>query len=328
MAQDNRINLVLDQLQISSSAKVLILNSQDPQLLQSHGHVEHQQFFKPMHQRLDAAGVTLVDAPNGPYDFVIVSTTKSKLESLGLIGLGYTQLNVGGTLIINGDKTNGIEGRFKDLRKISPVSPAISKAHGKVFWVEKSEGNSAIGDWIDHLSLLENDAGFAVTHGCFSPAQVDQGSAMLAETLPQLTGMVADFGAGWGYLAVTALANNPDISTLHLYEAYAPALSCAQHNISDARAQLHWTDVTALTGEAFDTILMNPPFHQGKRTDISLGQAFIKSSARNLAKHGQLYLVANRQLAYETTLNACFGQVETLTQAQGFKLIKATKPKA
>ena len=49
---------------------------------------------------------------------------------------------------------------------------------------------------------------------------------------------------------------------------------------------------------------MNPPFHSGQNTDISLGRAFLRAAADSLRTGGRLFMVANRQLPYEAELDA------------------------
>ena len=46
-----------------------------------------------------------------------------------------------------------------------------------------------------------------------------------------------------------------------------------------------------------------------------------------LKPKGQLWIVANRNLPYEATLEARFRQVKTVTQNGGFKVIHAQTPK-
>jgi 16S rRNA (guanine1207-N2)-methyltransferase len=71
---------------------------------------------------------------------------------------------------------------------------------------------------------------------------------------------------------------------------------------------------------------MNPPFHQGRDTDPALGQAFVRQSGRILARHGALWMVANRHLPYETALKDAFAQVEEVGGDNRFKVIRAARP--
>ena len=70
---------------------------------------------------------------------------------------------------------------------------------------------------------------------------------------------------------------------------------------------------------------MNPPFHTGKETTSSLGQAFIDKAAKILKPGGDLYLVANNHLPYEFQLKHLFSSFELVKQENGFKVIHATK---
>jgi len=70
---------------------------------------------------------------------------------------------------------------------------------------------------------------------------------------------------------------------------------------------------------------MNPPFHEGKASDQSIGQNFIKTAANSLKSGGALWMVANSQLAYESHLNNLFSEVKKTFEGQGFKVFHAVK---
>ena len=56
-----------------------------------------------------------------------------------------------------------------------------------------------------------------------------------------------------------------------------------------------------------------------------LSQRFITAAAAALKPGGRLWLVANRHLPYEQTLNDQFGEVRVAGERDGFKVIAATK---
>ena len=88
----------------------------------------------------------------------------------------------------------------------------------------------------------------------------------------------------------------------------------------------HWHDVTAGLPARYDVIVANPPFHaQGRADRPDIGRAFIAAAADALDPCGRLWLVANRHLPYEAVLDARFAEVRTVAQAQGFKVIAATR---
>ena len=87
-----------------------------------------------------------------------------------------------------------------------------------------------------------------------------------------------------------------------------------------------WADLNKPTTlKNLDFIIMNPPFHEGKSTDIGIGKAFIENAHTALKKHGELYMVANAHLPYEDTLKQTFFKLEKLFEGSGFKIYKATK---
>ena len=158
---------------------------------------------------------------------------------------------------------------------------------------------------------------------------LDPASALLSAniTVP-LKGKGADLGAGWGYLSHHALQTYPEITGLDLFEAEQISLDCAQKNIVDKRANFHWQDVRNMPAKSiYDFILMNPPFHVSRKADLAIGRDFIAQAAKLLAPKGRLWMVANKQLAYEATLNVHFNTWDYAVQTNQYKIIHARRPK-
>ena len=162
--------------------------------------------------------------------------------------------------------------------------------------------------------------------GAFSADGIDKGSALLAQHLPALAGKVADLGAGWGYLSGKVLGSDK-VTSLDMIEADHNALDAAKLNITDPRAVMHWADMARFQGGPYDAIISNPPFHTTRTPTPELGQMFISRAAELLAPKGQFWMVANRNLPYEQTLDTLFSQVDTIAQTGGFKVIRARRPK-
>ena len=135
-----------------------------------------------------------------------------------------------GPVVVDGQKTDGVDSILKAMRKRVPVSVPLSKAHGKLFSCAKSHPET-FQDWLTGPELTSG--GFWTARGVFSADGVDPASALLAETLPDHLGFqVADLGAGWGYLAAHVLTR-PEVETLHLVEADHMGLAVDLRQIID-----------------------------------------------------------------------------------------------
>jgi 16S rRNA (guanine1207-N2)-methyltransferase len=273
----------------------------------------------PRHEALRQAGWSAMTAPAGPYAAAVVIVPRSKEAARARIAAARALTE--GPIVVDGQKAEGVESLLRAVRARVPVPAALSKAHGKLFVIEG-------GDFADWTERPKHVDGFVTRPGVFSADRVDPGSALLAEALPRdLGGRVADLGAGWGYLSRAVLAS-PGVTELHVVEADATALACARENVTDPRARFHWDDATRHTSPvAYDTIVMNPPFHDGSRGVPELGRSFIRSAARLLSRQGTLWLVANRHLPYEAALAEAFAEVHEIGGDARYKLFRATRPR-
>lgn len=290
-----------------------------------------EQSFKPTHETLRQRGYTVERAlSGGGFDVGLCLLTKHKAENLANIGRAWMALRPGGLLVCAGGNTVGaasIERAFKDA--VGTVATQ-SKHHCKIFWSERGNTVPAIlADWVRAGDRQMAETGYWSQPGCYNWNKVDAGSALLADHLPaNLCGRAADLGAGWGYLSLRLLERAPAIASLDLFEAEGLALEAARANLDNlapsAKVDFHWHDVTAgLPKRAFDVVVMNPPFHAGKATDMDLGRAFITQAAQALVPGGRLLCVANRQLPYEAVLRADFRRCATIAENGLYKLFLA-----
>ncbi|MCP9482846.1 class I SAM-dependent methyltransferase [Shimia sp. CNT1-13L.2] len=274
--------------------------------------------LRPDYEAYERAGYACDVAESGHYAAALVCLPRAKKQAHDLIARAVACADV---VIVDGQKTEGSDSILKECRKRAEVAGVVAKAHGKLFWF--SGGDFA--DWV--APEWQEVDGFLTRAGVFSADGIDPASKMLAAALPAKLGRnVADLGAGWGYLSRDILSRE-SVETLYLVEADHAALDCARKNVEDARAAFHWADVTRWEARArMDSVVMNPPFHTGRSAEPALGVAFIEAAARMLAPSGQLWMVANRHLPYETALNAAFGQVEEIAGDGRFKVLHASRP--
>jgi 16S rRNA (guanine1207-N2)-methyltransferase len=276
--------------------------------------------FRPEFDAFEQAGYRVYSTAKGPFSAAWIVLPRGRDAARAMIREAASLTE--GSVIVDGAKTDGVDGLLKDLRKRANVGEVTSKAHGKIFAATNIETDG----WPDS-EPAKTPSGYFTAPGVFSADGPDKGSMLLAEILPKvLPKRIADLGAGWGYLASVILKKD-GVETLDLIEADQIALACAKRNVTDPRAAFHWADAPSFVSDIrYDAIVTNPPFHTSRKGDPGLGVAFIDTAARLLKPSGQLWLVANRHLPYETALNAAFRDVAELGNDPGFKLFRAARP--
>ncbi len=292
--------------------------------------------FKPFTAGLPGVQM-LPSLPAAPeYDLVLVNIPKQVQEAKFWIASALYALKAEGMLVLaaaNDANGNRLEKWCKELR-LSCQSETKNKA--RVVWATRPQALSdLLDDWLKDgdKQIAETGDGFRFLSqpGVFGWDKIDMGSALLAECFTSaISGIGADFGAGTGYLSYRLLQASPAVSTLYVAEADSRALECAHVNLENVRGgrtlEYLWADLAKpATFPALDFVVMNPPFHTGKKTDTGLGHAFIETAAHHLKKGGKLYMVANAHLPYEQILRQKFAHVRALSQEQGFKVFEAIK---
>lgn len=285
--------------------------------------IQAVQSFYPEMAILRSRGIDVHPEPEGGVAASIVFCHRARARSFDLLAKAVDLTQPGGIIVLEGAKTDGVESILKDLRKRFAEVEVYAKSHGKLAWFRRPETAPDLTSW---RATAKSVDGFVTYPGVFSSDKVDKGSALLIHHMDPISGSVVDLGAGWGYLSRHILGN-PDVSHLDMVEAEYHAVQAARNNITDPRAEAHWADVTKWTGRSYDAVVMNPPFHVSRKADADLGLAFIRTAARLLKPRGQLWMVANRNLPYEKSLDDSFGEVRTVIQSDGFKVIHARKPK-
>jgi 16S rRNA (guanine1207-N2)-methyltransferase len=274
--------------------------------------------FRPDRDAWASAGLRVVEEP-GPAAVALVCVPRSKALARGLVA---EAAKAAPFVIVDGQRTDGVDSLWREVRaKRNDEVEGLTQGHGRLFWFK---GGAGFEDWA--LPGPQEAGGLFTQPGVFSADGPDRGSLMLAEALPPvLPKRMADFGAGVGVLSLAVLARE-GVQSLDLIEAERLALDCARLNVTDPRASFLWEDVTAGARGPYDGIVMNPPFHVGRTPDSRLGAAFLQAAAKALTPSGRLWVVANRHLPYETTLEGLFRQVEEIGGDAGFKLLQAAQP--
>lgn len=294
-----------------------------------------EQSFKPFADALARSGFHVGEAAaDARFKLVLVLPPRQREEARAWFAKAARYASGGGVVVACVPNAEGAKSAQADLAALLGTVSHLSKHKCRVFWgvSDVSCDQALLEAWLELDRPRVNAAGYISRPGLFAWDRVDAASALLAEHLPlDLHGRVADFGAGYGYLAAQIIARCPKVAALDLYEAEARALEPARLNLERAlRGQgrelpfeLYWHDVTQGVARRYDAVVCNPPFHQGRADLPDLGRAFITQAAHALLPHGSLWLVANRHLPYEATLAVHFEQVRSVAVQDGFKVIEA-----
>ncbi|WP_291313105.1 class I SAM-dependent methyltransferase [Corynebacterium sp. UBA2622] len=157
--------------------------------------------------------------------------------------------------------------------------------------------------------------GLVAFGGVFSGARPDHGGELLRANVPAEPGRLLDLGCGNGSVSrglagdVTATDSDADA----VLSARAAGLTVT------------WDDAgSRFPDGSFDTIALNPPFHDGAAVDATLVTSLLDASRRLLAPGGALYLVHNSHLRYRGEVEHRFDVVKQVARNDRFTVLRAS----
>lgn len=270
---------------------------------------------------------------DGAFDLALILAPKQAQEAKYIIARGVALLRPGGLLLCAAANHAGGPRLAGTVAEAGLEPEVLSKNKGRVVWAEKTTGIKAdvIEAWRRGGEMQPVCGGAFVSQpGIFCWDRIDEGSALLAENLPQdFKGRGADFGCGYGFLAAHLLQQNPDVKALYCIDDDRRAVEACRRNTErfKGRAERLWHDLRGPHAalKNLDFVVMNPPFHSGKALDIALGRAMIGTAASALRPGGQLWMVANSGLPYEPVLQQGFSACRKIFEGRGYKIYCAEK---
>ena len=166
---------------------------------------------------------------------------------------------------------------------------------------------------------------FRTDAGVFSKGEVDTGTRLLLEALPEkMSGDSLDLGCGWGVIGISIARKWPE-TRVTLADVNTRALDLSRENAKRNRAEVVCVEsdgMTALKGQTFDAVVTNPPIRAGKQVIYRM----FADAAKSLKPSGALYLVIRKQQGAESCmkyLQTIYGSVEKLDRSGGFWVLKA-----
>ena len=168
---------------------------------------------------------------------------------------------------------------------------------------------------------------FRTDAGVFSKGEVDTGTRLLLEALPEeMDGDILDLGCGWGVIGISIARKWPGTRvTMADVNTRALELSRGNAELNGAKVACVESDgMAALAGQAFDAVVTNPPIRAGKQVIYKM----FADAAKSLKPGGALYLVIRKQQGAESAvkyLKTLFADVEKLDRSGGFWVLRAAK---
>lgn len=202
-----------------------------------------------------------------------------------------------------------------------------------------AEGGSAAKETLvtaNSIKIQQSEAGLVGIGGVFSGAKPDAGGEFLASRVTadletraladRCDLQILDLGAGNGSVSWDLLfSTNAQVTATDIA---ADAIVSASKNLErfGSRITVVWDDAAStLEDEAFDVVVLNPPFHRGFAVDSTLVGDLLDAAYRVLKPGGLLYLVHNSHLRYRQQISELFTDVQQLGRNQRFTVVVAEK---
>ena len=168
---------------------------------------------------------------------------------------------------------------------------------------------------------------FMTDAGVFSKGELDPGTRLLLDALPDLMGDVLDVGCGWGAIGIAVAKAYPDCRVT-MVDVNRRALALCRENADRNRVRvtcLESDGLSTVAGRSFDAVITNPPIRAGKQVIYRM----FADAAGQLNPGGALYLVIRKQQGAESCvkyLKTIFSSVEKLDKSGGYWVLRASGP--
>ncbi|MGO1296798.1 MAG: 16S rRNA (guanine(1207)-N(2))-methyltransferase RsmC [Vibrio sp.] len=263
-------------------------------------------------------------------DLVLLYWPKSKKEATYLLAMLMSKLGVGTEIVVVGENRSGVKSIEKLFKEYGSVQKYDSARRCSFYWgqCENVPTPFDINDWFKSYTVEYQGKQITIRSlpGVFSHGELDIGSRLLIDALPNLTGKVLDFGCGAGVIGTVMLTLNPNIE-LNLCDISALAIRSSQETLAanGLTADVFASDIYSDINDEYQFIVTNPPFHSGLETSYDTTETLLARAPQSLVKRGQLFVVANSFLKYSPIIEKSFGACQTLSKTKKFVIHHAIK---
>jgi 16S rRNA (guanine1207-N2)-methyltransferase len=276
-------------------------------------------------EKLNLPITSLTDTTKQTFQCIVIPMLKSKPEMKMMLAWSQANISDTGSIVVFGENNSGT----KSLNNLVEHIDFAKVASGKHSLVMEARtvptASFNLDDWWQSYEI--NDLTIFNLPGVFSHNKLDKGTTVILKHLPEKVGNnMLEFGCGSGVLAAHLLKAYPDTEFTTLDNQLTAVMSCKKTlsaNGFDGRFEVLASDgLTEVTGK-FNNIISNPPFHKGVGTEYSITEKFIVQAREHLKRNGELRIVCNEFLSYETFFDKAYKQVKNIVRTAGFKVITA-----
>lgn len=269
-----------------------------------------------------------------PCELAVIWMPKARREFDLLVAWALSQIGAGGRLWLVGPKKGGTDSSGKALRdRLGRGAKKDSARHCQLWaypvgnesapfvldeWASQRSTEIPVGTHIQELVLADFP-------GVFSQGRLDDGTELLLRSLTDAPdGPLLDFACGGGVIGAVLQSRWPMLKVTYL-DVQWQALQSTRHTLEANGLEgevVAGDGLGELTGR-YGTIITNPPFHSGLKTDLEVVQQFIAKVKTHLLPGGVLWMVANAFLPYLELLEKQFPQVEIVADNRRFRVYRS-----
>lgn len=263
------------------------------------------------------------------FDTVVIFFPKAKALAPYLFNLAGRHLALGGQLLVVGENKGGIKSLAKLLPDYFSAPIKLDNARHCLLYSSnliQSAPEIVLTDWVSQYTIDTPKGAISICNlvGVFSDKRLDLGTELLLANLPRLKGRVLDFGCGAGVITAALLMEQAELQ-LECVDINAMALASCELTLAanGMTAKVYPSDGISQTEGKFDSIISNPPFHDGLVSTTDIAEQFVANSVAKLTQNGQWHIVANRHLPYADTIERHFKQFSVTAENNKYKVYSA-----
>lgn len=277
----------------------------------------------------------------GSFETLVVFLPKARAEFEMRLAMARFLGRENARILVIGEKKEGIAGAARQLTAAVPDASKVDSARHCQVWLGHNHSGLSQFAISDYLQWSEADCSgvrvpVAGLPGVFSNGELDAGTEMLLASFteqPLQATRILDFACGAGVIGSWWQAWQQQAglepATVDGIDVQAQAVVCARETYArnQARGEIIAADGLAPVTGQWQAVVTNPPFHSGVKTDTSMTGQFLRDLAGHLLPGGELRMVANSFLPYETLITQYVGPVEQLARNSRFAVYRAFRRK-